>query len=80
MFGRFARHQAVWERAVQCLGLLDCLLALARFSRECEVGCRPEMVTGQKQVRRGGVDVVGCGWLHALPSWLHYLISAWLDL
>ena len=52
MFARFARHQAVWERAVQCLGLLDCLLALARFSRGCEVGCRPELVTGQEEVRR----------------------------
>ncbi|KAF0310403.1 DNA mismatch repair protein Msh6 [Amphibalanus amphitrite] len=49
MFARFARHHAVWERAVQCLGLLDCLLALARFSRGCEVGCRPEIVTDQSE-------------------------------
>ncbi|XP_037070019.1 DNA mismatch repair protein Msh6-like isoform X2 [Pollicipes pollicipes] len=49
MFARFSRHQAVWERAVQCLGLLDGLLALARFSRGAEVSCRPELVTGADQ-------------------------------
>lgn len=44
MFARFSEHSELWQRALGCLSLLDCLAALATYSRGVEGSCWPEVL------------------------------------
>lgn len=50
MFHQFSKHAKLFMKAIGCVSLLDCLLALTAYSTSLETYCFPEFLPAQKNL------------------------------